>query len=124
MDQKSLNFKKISPEIILRLGLGLTFIYVGLQSLLDPLSWIGFLPYWLTPIIHPAIALKIHAIVSLIIGVSLLTGFKLKIFSILAFLELAAILIFYGVDNVTFRDFGLATAAIALFLLSSKECQR
>jgi len=121
MDPKSLNFKKIDSEILLRVGLGLIFIYAGLQSLLDPSSWIGFLPYWLTPIIHPAIAIKIHAIISLIVGFSLLAGFRLKLFSVLAFLELAAILIFYGVDNVTFRDFGLATAAIALFLISSEK---
>ncbi len=114
------NFKGLlTPAAILRIGLGLVFIYTALQSLLDPASWVGFLPNWLGPISAPTIAIKIYTLVSLMTGICLLIDFKTKIFSIIAFLQLAAIIVFYGVDNVTFRDFGLATAAIALFLLSS-----
>jgi hypothetical protein len=35
-------------------------------------------------------------------------------------LDFVAILLLYGVDDLTFRDFGLALAALALFALSLK----
>jgi len=40
----------------------------------------------------------------------------LPLFAVLAFFNFFAILIFYGIDAITFRDFGLSGAALALFV--------
>lgn len=107
---------KISHILVLRLGLGLVFIYAGLDSLIEPESWAGYIPQFIFGIIEKNTFLTAYAIFELAIGLSLLIGIKLKIASFIAFLSILSILIFYGVDNITFRDFGLALAALALFI--------
>ncbi len=109
--------KKLTPEFILRIGLGLVFIYAGLHVATDPTGWIGFVPHWLQTIVNPYLFLTIHGIVEIILGILILTGFFLPAVSLIAFLDLFSILVFYGVDDTTFRDFGLMMATLALFLL-------
>jgi len=111
---------KLSPVLILRLGLGLTFLYASLHMLYDPTSWVGFIPQWAGNIIDPNTFLIIHSIFELILSVLLLWGVFLPAVSLIAFLDLVAILLLYGVDDLTFRDFGLALATLALFALSMK----
>lgn len=107
---------KITHILALRLGLGLVFIYAGLNSLIDPESWVGYIPQFIFGIMGANTFLAIHSVLELIIGLSLLVGIKIQIASLAAFLSISSILIFYGVDNITFRDFGLALAALALFI--------
>ncbi|MGC9603608.1 MAG: DoxX family membrane protein [Minisyncoccia bacterium] len=111
---------KLSPVLILRFGLGLTFLYASLHMLFDPASWVGFIPQWVGGIIAPNVFLLIHSIFELLVSVLLLLGIFLPAVSFLAFLDFVAILLLYGVDDLTFRDFGLALAALALFALSLK----
>ncbi|MFH0712833.1 MAG: hypothetical protein V2A55_03215 [Candidatus Jorgensenbacteria bacterium] len=63
--------------------------------------------------LKPAIALRI--------GLALLGSFFLPFASLIAFFDMFALLLFYGVDEVTFRDFGLLMAALGLFLLTSDK---
>lgn len=117
--------KTISPIMLLRLGLGLVFLYAGLHALIDPLSWIGFVPQWVGRIMPPATFLTIHSIFELALGAALLIFERaLPATSLLAALDLAAILLLYGVDDATFRDFGLVMMALALFLLSQKQADK
>ena len=113
--------KKLTPEFVLRIGLGMTFLYAGLHVAFDPTSWIGFVPHWLGMIVNPHLFLVIHGIAEIILGGLILSGFFLPAASLLVFLDLFSILVFYGVDDATFRDFGLMMAVLALFLLVRKR---
>lgn len=122
------NIKNImTPSRILGVGLGLTFIYAGTSSLLSPQNWIGFVPEWLN--IFPELIkgiqfresfLFLHGVFEIIMGAWLISGYKTKIPALLSFLSIAAIILFYGIDDVTFRDFGLLSAALALYLGEKK----
>ena len=116
-------FKNLSlkPVLALRLGLGLVLIYAGVSILANPDSWIGYVPQWVGKIAAPETFLTVHGIFELILGALIITGFFLPIASLLLFLDMGSILLFYGVDDVTFRDFGLLMSAFALFLLSLEE---
>ena len=109
------------PVIALRLGLGFVLIYAGASILANPESWIGYVPQWVGKIAAPETFLMAHGVFELILGVLMLTGFFLPIASLILFLDMGTILLFYGVDDVTFRDFGLLMSALALFLLSVKK---
>ncbi len=115
------NGVKITPALALRIGLGLGFVYVAVHMLSDPQSWLGFIPNWISKLIDPRIFLSLHSGFELILGILLLIGVFPKITSLLSFFDMFAILIFYGVDSVTFRDFGLMMASLALFLLSREK---
>ena len=108
-----------SDILILRIGLGLTLIYAALDIFRDPTSWVGFVPAWVEYFASREQFLMGHALGDLVIGLGLLNNFKrmlLPLFAVLAFFNFFAILIFYGIDAITFRDFGLSGAALALFV--------
>ncbi|MCP6719796.1 MAG: DoxX family protein [Patescibacteria group bacterium] len=112
------NLKLINPALALRIGLGLTLIYAGVNMFLNPFNWIGFIPRWIGNIIDPQTFLYIHSTFELVLGLILIIGLWLPLAALLMFLNMFAILLFFGVDDITFRDFGLLMAALALFLLA------
>ena len=111
----------LTPVLALRLGLSLVFIYATLHMLLDPQNWLGFVPNWIGKLIDPKLFLTIHSIFELLLGLAILFGWFLEPASLIAALDLAAIIVFFGVDDITFRDFGLLMAAVALFLLATQK---
>ena len=117
--------KKITPELVLRIGLAGTFTYSGINSLLNPTSWIGYIPQWIegVPFLTRELFLTLHGSFEIILAIALLIGLYKKLVTLLAFLSIAAIIIFSGIDDVTFRDFGLLAAAYALLLLTRASPQ-
>ncbi|MDP2703625.1 MAG: DoxX family membrane protein [bacterium] len=128
--------KKITPELALRIGLAGTFLYAGVNSLLNPTAWIGYIPQWVELLGSPLrqvvpelveglqfrqIFLTLHGIFEILLAIALLVGIRKKLTALLAFLSLAAIVITYGIDDVSFRDFGLLAATYALMLLSKSQ---
>jgi len=111
----------IKPALVLRIGLGLIFIYAGLHMLQDPQNWVGFVPSWIETIINRQTFLYIHAIFELILGVLFLVGLWLPLISFMAFFDFFAILLFFGIDDTTFRDIGLLMMTLALFLISIED---
>lgn len=114
---------ELKPAAVLRFGLGLVLIYAGIHMFFDPLSWLGFVPAWLAGLINAKTFLYIHAVAEFFLGLFLLFDWLTSLISFLVFADFLVIILFYGIDEVTFRDFGLMMAALSLFLLvrSKKE---
>ncbi len=108
-------------DLLLRLALGVPIIWAGARSILNPTDWIGFVPGWVETVVAKEIFLTAHGYGEVILGVLLLSGFAPLIISLLAFLDVSSILVFYGVDDITFRDVGLAIVAIVLFVRQFKK---
>ncbi|HEY4523882.1 MAG TPA: DoxX family membrane protein [Candidatus Paceibacterota bacterium] len=102
--------------LILRIGLGLVFLYAGTAAMQDPTSWIGFVPQFVQTVIPRETFLFFHSVFQIGLGAGLIIGAWIPILSILAFLSMFSILTLFGIDEVTFRDFGLACMALALFV--------
>lgn len=111
----------LKPTLLIRIGLAAVFIYAGIHTLFNYQSWLGFAPSWIQSVLDPKIFLYLHAVFELVLGLGILAGAFLPIFSLAAFFDILAILIFYGVDEITFRDASLLMTALALFLMSSKK---
>lgn len=124
--------QKINPVWALRLGLGLMFLYSGSSLFYTPQQWYGFAPQWFSDAISSIIPfdfyLRVQGIGEFIIGLLMLSWFSgtlgVRIASALATIEMAGILLFTGVDLITFRDIGLLGAAIALAILVFQEEKR
>ena len=108
-------------DLLLRVAVAFPLLWAGLSQITNPTDWVGFVPPWLASIVDAEAFLGIHSFFNLIIGVGLLLGFWRIIFSGLATASLASIVIFYGVDDITFRDVGLAIVALVLFLRALKS---
>src|SRR3989344_8956430 len=124
--------EKISPEWSLRVGLGVMYLYSGIDILIHPTAW-----FWaVRPILkwfpagmqaslgQPAFMKKFlmsQGIIEIIFAIVLLAWFlpkkHAKWVAGLKALEMAGILFLIPIDAVTFRDFGLLGGALALFLL-------
>lgn len=106
-------------KLILRLGLGIVFLYFGINQLLNYSRWVSFLPNFLSNSSMAAFIIYLNAIFDIFIGVCLIFGLFLKIVSILGFLHLLGITLFsLGLNSPSgIRDLGLAFSILALFFL-------
>ncbi|KKS77693.1 MAG: hypothetical protein UV74_C0013G0121 [Candidatus Woesebacteria bacterium GW2011_GWB1_43_14] len=106
---------------ILRVGLAITFLWVGLLILKDPVGWGGyindsFLTYFPVDI---KMMMQTTAIFDLVVGLWLLLDYKLWVPASLAVIHLASVLLVSGINAITVRDIGLLSALLALLI----ECR-
>ena len=118
--------QKINPVWMLRLGLGLMYLYSGYDLIANPQHWYGFVPRWFsqatTQIASIETYLRLQGAGELALGGLFLAWFLprsgVRMASILAAGEMALILLFVGVDPITFRDIGLLGTAVALIAVT------
>ena len=67
--------------------------------------------------IAPEIYLKFQAGVELLLALSFLTGFRMRWAALIAAMEMGGILLFNGIDPITFRDIAILGAALSLFFV-------
>lgn len=110
------------PTVLLSCGLGFVFLYAGIDALIQPLNWAGYLPGFLSAFIAPSLALKLIAIYEIVLALWLISGRYRKIASILAALTLAGIIVVNLREFfITFRDVGLLFAAVALYFMPTSK---
>jgi uncharacterized membrane protein YphA (DoxX/SURF4 family) len=120
------NFRlpQLSVERVLGIGLGFTFLYAGIASLTNPMAWIGYFPAWTAALAPAETLILVHGAIQAILGLALAMNFALRITALVAVADLAAIILFYGIDAVTFRDVGLLIMAAALFRIAMGDLNR
>ncbi len=111
------SFSRISPFLLLRLGLAFVFVYAAYSSFLNPESWIGFFPNFIRAIVPENILLTGFSLVEIVLGVWLVSGFKTFYAAAVASLLLLGIVIFnLAIMDLIFRDIGLFFASLALLV--------
>jgi len=124
--------RKINPVWILRVSLGIAYLYSGYDLLVHPTGWywaIRGLPQFIQTIITDSIGLdhflRTQGVAELIIAFALLAWFlpkwTLKWASFLVAVQMALILVFVGISLDTFRDIVILGAGLALFVISLKR---
>lgn len=103
--------------LILRTGLGITFVLAGLLILKSEDKWTHMLPGWFTKYLPSAESFMVGtAYGDLFLGAWLLSGYFTGIVAVLASLHLIGVLIVSGKDEFheVYRDIGLLSGCIAL----------
>jgi hypothetical protein len=113
--------KTLEPVALLRVGLGLVLLYAGALSLVDTEVFSGFVPVWLGSLIPSGAFILGHGILSLALGVVLLVGIWVRGTALVVTLDIAAILLSYGIDETTFPLVGLMFASLALCMLVAEK---
>ncbi len=103
---------------ILRIGLAITFIWIGYYIWQTPEVWGGYLQPWAASLLPMPLSQAMigTAILDIVIGLMLLANIFTRLASFLAALHLLIVLIVSGINSITVRDIGLLAAALALFL--------
>ena len=125
---------RLKPEFVLRLSLAAMYLYSGIDIFTNPKSWTWAVPLWLKTFLvnlttetdyYLILFLKVQASGELIIAVAFLLWFLppklVKWLALISASEMGLILIFTGVDSITFRDFGLLGASLAIFLIYREQ---
>lgn len=125
--------KKYSTDII-RIALSIVFLWFGINQIINPESFLGYVPQWLYPhspqmmhehplqFMHNIPSLSLHitimanGIFETILGIFLILGWYTRIAAFLLALHLFGISFSLGYNDIAIRDFGLALATSSLIL--------
>ena len=102
-------------SLLLRIGIAFSFLYAAIFSLINPTSWIGFLPKFA----QSATILTTFSIIEIALAIWLISNKKIYYASITSSLLFFGMIIFnLGALDIIFRDITILLATIALAILS------
>lgn len=103
---------------ILRVGLAITFLWIGVLILKEPGAWAGYMAPWAVKLLPLPVEemMRGTAILDILIGALLLLGVGVWVASLVAALHLAVVLVVSGITDITVRDIGLLTGSLALMI--------
>ncbi len=106
--------------LLLRVGAALAFLYPPIAALTgDPYSWFGYFPVFLQGYVPDLVLLHAFGVVEVIIGLWILSGYKIFVPAMLATLMLVGIVVFNLPQfEVLFRDLSIACMTFALALIN------
>jgi uncharacterized membrane protein YphA (DoxX/SURF4 family) len=102
-------------QLFLRLGLATVFLYAAISGTLNPREWVGYVPSILTDHFDAELLLKFFSVYELALAVLLLSGIYTRYVGLLCTVTLIGIVASnFSLLAISFRDIGLAFAALAL----------
>jgi uncharacterized membrane protein YphA (DoxX/SURF4 family) len=103
---------------ILRVGLAITFLWIGVLIFKNPESWGGYLQPWAAGLLPIPLekAMIGTAILDILIGFFLLIDVLTWLAALLGAVHLIIVLAVSGITDITVRDIGLLVAALALMI--------
>lgn len=101
---------------ILRIGLGLTFAWIGVMILQNPDAWGGYLQPWALNLLPVPVRTVMIGTgwFDIALGTLLIINIWPRLFAALGALHIAVVLVTAGVNAITVRDIGLLAGALAL----------
>ncbi len=105
-----------APFHILRVGLAITFLWIGVLILQNPEAWGGYLNPWAARLLPFSLETTMigTAIFDIVVGFLLLTNYFTFWASAVASLHLIIVMTVSGINPITIRDLGLLAGALAL----------
>jgi hypothetical protein len=114
-----LGMKKTSYHF-LRVGLAITFLWVGILILKSPEAWGSLLQPWAAALLPLPLkeAMIGTAFLDIAVGVAMLVDFKIWIWALIGAAHIGVVLTTTGINDITIRDIGLLVAVLALMIES------
>jgi len=103
---------------ILRVGLAITFLWIGVLIFKEPEAWGGYLQPWAAGLLPIPIAQAMigTAILDITIGAFLLFDFLSWLAAFIGAVHIVIILTVSGITDITVRDIGLLAASVAIMI--------
>ncbi|OHA09530.1 MAG: hypothetical protein A3A44_01960 [Candidatus Sungbacteria bacterium RIFCSPLOWO2_01_FULL_60_25] len=104
----------------LRVGLAITFVWIGVLIFKQPEAWGGYLQPWAAGLLPVPMAQAMigTAVLDIAIGAFLLVDFLPWLAALIGAVHLVIVLTVSGITDITVRDIGLLAAALALAIES------
>lgn len=109
------NINKTSFHI-LRIGLAITFLWVGVLIFEQPEAWGGFIQPWAAVLLPIPIeqAMIGTAILDIVIGILFLFDLFIWLAALIGSIHLVIVLVVSGINDITVRDIAILSATLAL----------
>lgn len=103
---------------LLRVGLAITFLWIGILIFKNPEAWAGYLQPWAAGLLPIPIkqAMIGTAILDIAIGAFLLVDFLPWLAAFVGAVHLGVVLTVSGITDITVRDIGLLAGLLALLV--------
>ena len=104
--------------LALRIGLGIVFLWFGIDKIVNPMNWAGWVPEGVRSIIplEDEVHMAIQGVVEAALGALMVLGLFTKVVGAISAAILLAIIIAIGLNDIAGRDIGLLGGALALAL--------
>lgn len=110
----------MSRNLVTKIGIAFIFVTFGIWEIIDPGYWSGFVPRFIEGLIDTSLAVRIHGVVLLILGIGVLSGIQTRKFGFAATLIMASIvlslIINFGFSDILVRDIVILLFASTLVL--------
>ena len=108
---------KKSSFHILRVGMAITFLWIGILIFKNPEAWGGFVQPWVVDLLPMSLtdAMMGTAVLDIVIGALLLVDILTPWAALVGAGHLLIVLLVSGINDVTVRDIAIFTGAFALF---------
>ena len=105
---------------ILRVGMAITFLWIGILIFKEPEAWEGYLQPWAVNLLPFSLktAMLGTAILDILIGFFLLIDYLTWPAALIGSFHLIIVLIVSGINAITIRDIGLLAATLSLSVSS------
>jgi uncharacterized membrane protein YphA (DoxX/SURF4 family) len=114
-----------APQLLLRAGLAVIFLYAAISSFANPQDWVGYLPPILTDHIESDTVLHIFSVYEIFLAACLLLGLYVRYVALLCAATLAGIVFSnFSLFQITFRDIALIFSALALAVMPEDTAQK
>jgi len=116
----------VMTDRLLRIGVGIAFIYPPVSAWFDPFAWVGYFPPFALDMAagHENVLLHLFGVCELIIGLWILSGWRIYIPSTLATVALILIVGFnWNQMDVLFRDISIALMSLSLVITHKPNSQ-
>lgn len=102
----------------LRVGLAITFLWIGVLIFKNPESWSGYLQPWVVALLPVPLeqAMIGTAILDIVIGALLILDIFTWLAALIGSLHLIIVMTVSGITDITVRDIGLLVGTIALMI--------
>ena len=102
--------------VIIRISLALVLLWFGIDEIINPENWFGYIPSWISNNLPFSLDffISLNGIFEIMIGGLLLIGLHTRIIAFIAALHLLSITIAVGYNGIGIRDFGLTMMAVSL----------
>ncbi len=107
---------KVYGPILTRIGIGIVFLWFGINQLINPEDFLSYLPEFLFAMDSAKMILLVNGIFEIVLSTFLLIGLFVRPVSLLLSIHLLAIVISLGYNDIAVRDFGLMIVTFATFL--------
>ena len=107
--------KKISYHV-LRIGLAITFLWIGVLIFRNPEGWSHLIQPWAAKLVPGSLvdAMLETAVLDILVGIFLLIDVFTWVAALIGGIHIVIVLIACGITDVTVRDIGLLAATLEL----------